>query len=102
MVSLLMSLDCFSKFILESDKTYAVPMENNRQGRASSATDSEEDKYVLEAWKRTFYNIYGEKFKGMSNTTLIQQERYNFIVRTLQIISAYPIDQKLSVTEKIF
>ncbi len=66
------------------------------------ATETEEDKYVLDAWKKTFYNVYGQKFKGMSNTTLINQERYSYIFGTLQSISAFPTDRKLSLIEKKF
>ena len=102
MVSLLMSLNCFERLLMECDKSYVVPNDNSKQGRTSSATETEEDKYVLEAWKKTFYNVYGQKFKGMSNTTLINQERYNYIVGTLQSISAFPTDRKLSLIEKKF
>jgi hypothetical protein len=49
-ISLLMSLDCFYKLITESDKSYAVAMENCKQGKQTAkAADTEEDKYVLEA-----------------------------------------------------
>ena len=57
---------------------------------------------MLEAWKKTFYNVYGPKFQGMSNTTLIDQARYDFIVKSLQSISAYPSDHKLVLQEKKF
>ena len=102
MISLLMSLSCFEKLIEESDKSYVVAMENNKKGNIGSATDTQEDKYLLEAWKKTFYNVYGPKFQGMSNTTLIDQARYDFIVKSLQSISAYPSDHKLVLQEKKF
>jgi len=102
MISLQMSLDCFSRLVCESNNTYPQPMDEDNVGTTHSTTDREEDKYVLEAWKKTFYNVYSTKFEGMKNTTLIDQARYNFIVSTLQSIAAYPSDTKLTAQEKRF
>jgi hypothetical protein len=82
MISLQMSLDCFSRLLMESINTCPPSMEDDNGGNAHSTTDCEEDKYVT-------------KFEGMNNTTLIFQSRYNFIVTTLQSILAYHVLRSL-------
>jgi hypothetical protein len=41
---------------------------------------------VMLAWKTTFYNIYQHKFETMKNTTLIEQSKYDHIVKSLQSV----------------
>jgi hypothetical protein len=74
MISLLMSLECFSRLLNESNNMNVPFVDDSNGGKANTP---EEGEYILEAWKKTFYNVYSPMFDKMNNTTLIDQARYD-------------------------